>query len=178
MTKTTCGRRAIMPKRKVKFQSPVDVLAKWDDLPRDEKYSANARKFAKMAGMKSIAEIRCAAWLIRNNVKYDYESEKWTYQYEPAHYTPDFVLPGRDFVIEVKGKMTKDVRKKLLAIQKSNPSKKVLVVFERAKNKIASGSKTTYGAWADKHNFTYGDVIPEEVWFHDTKRKRKADSTK
>jgi hypothetical protein len=177
MTKTTCGRRAIMPKRKVKFQSPVDVLAKWDDLPRDEKYSANARKFAKMAGMKSIAEIRCAAWLIRNNVKYDYESEKWTYQYEPAHYTPDFVLPGRDFVIEVKGKMTKDVRKKLLAIQKSNPSKKVFVVFERAKNKIASGSKTTYGTWADKHNFTYGDVIPEEVWFHDTKRKRKTNST-
>jgi hypothetical protein len=171
-----------MSKGKIKLQSPVDVLERWDDLPRDEKHSANARKHAKLAGMKSIAEIRCAAWLIRNGVKYNYESEKWTYQYEPAHYTPDFVLPGRDFVIEVKGKMTKDVRKKLLAIQKSNPSKKVFVVFERAKNKIASGSKTTYGAWAEKHQFVHGDVIPQEEWFRggnsdDTKRKRKTNST-
>jgi hypothetical protein len=78
--------------------------------------------------------------------------------------------------------MTKDVRKKLLAIQKSNPSKKVFVVFERAKNKIASGSKTTYGAWAEKHQFVHGDVIPQEEWFRggnsdDTKRKRKTNST-
>jgi hypothetical protein len=47
-----------MSKGKIKLQSPVDVLERWDDLPRDEKHSANARKHAKLAGMKSIAEIR------------------------------------------------------------------------------------------------------------------------
>lgn len=161
-----------MPKKKQKFQAPTQVLALWDGLPRDEQHSSNARRYAKIAGMKSIAEVRCAAWLERHNVKYDYEAEKWTYQFEPAHYNPDFTILGRDFIIEVKGKMTKDVRKKLLAIKKSNPAKKVYIVFEREKNKIAAGSKTTYGAWAEKNGFEHSDVLPKGEWFNDAKRKR------
>jgi hypothetical protein len=167
-----------MKKKKVKLLSPTDVLALWMALGRDQQHSANARKYAKMAGMKSIAEIRCAAWLERNNIKYDYESERWTYQYEVAHYTPDFVIPGKEFVLEVKGKMTKDIRKKLLAIQKCNPNKTFYIVFERASNKIAPGSKTTYGLWAEKNGIQWSEVLPREEWFNGAKRKRKANNNK
>lgn len=164
-----------MPRKK-NNTSPTEVLSQWLALPGYEQTSRSAKVYAKKAGMKSMAEVRCAAWLEGHNIKYDYESQKWAYQFEPAHYTPDFVIPTKKFVLEVKGKMTKDVRKKLLAIKKCNPDKPFYVVFEKARNKIASGSKTTYSAWAEKQGIEWSETVPREEWFkHGVEQKREGD---
>ena len=126
-----------------------------------------------MVGLKSILEVRTQAWLEEHDVPFSYENETWEYQYEPQKYRPDFNVPG--MAIECKGKLTKDVRKKLLCIKSCNPSKKLSLVFERPDNKISAGSKTTYGQWADQHGFRWSTVIPNKEWFH-VKRKRKKDS--
>ena len=143
--------------------SPTEVLKQWENLDRSEQNSRAARAYARKAGMKSIAEVRCAAWLEKNNIPYGYEVEKWVYQHAPQKYTPDFCMGGP--VIEVKGKMTADVRKKLLSVKKSNPDKVIYLVFERASNKIRGGSKTTYGMWADNNDFDWSEVVPKAEWF-------------
>lgn len=153
---------------KAKLLSAKKVLEQWMALPRHEQYSANARKYAKLCGMKSILEVRTASWLEEHNIPFGYEKEKWDYQYEPQTYRPDFNLDG--FTIECKGKLTKEVRKKLLAIVRCNPKKKLFLVFERPENKINRGSKTTYADWAEKNGIEWSTVVPELSWF---KRKRK-----
>lgn len=163
-------------KRTKKLRSPTEVLLEWESLQRNKQTSQSARAYAKKAGMKSIAEVRCAAWLERNNVPYDYEAERWTYQYEPAHYTPDFTIQTQNFVIEVKGKMTPDIRKKMLAVKRCNPDRKVYMVFERSNNRIAPGSRTTYGEWCEKNGIQWSEHVPRGEWFNGAKRKRKKHS--
>jgi hypothetical protein len=152
--------------RKKKY-SAVAVLKIWESLPRSEQYSLNAKKYAKMAGLRSMLEVRSQAWLEENKVPFSYENEVWDYQYEPQKYKPDFNVPG--ITIECKGKLTKDVRKKLLAIIRCNPKKKLALVFERPDNKITRGSKTSYGDWAERNGIPFSAVVPDPKWF---KRKK------
>jgi len=116
-----------------------------------------------MAGVKSILEVRTQAWLEEHKIPFGYESQRWVYQYPPQKHKPDYSVP--DFVIECKGKMTREIRKKILAIINSNPDKKLVLVFEKPENKIEAGSKTTYGLWAKKHNIPYSAVVPDPKWF-------------
>jgi hypothetical protein len=123
-----------------------------------------------MAGLKSMLEVRTQAWLEERDIPFAYESQRWSYQYEPQTYKPDFNVPN--FTIECKGKLTKEVRKKILAIMRSNPDKKLVLVFERPNNKINTGSKTTYGMWAKKHNIRWSDTVPDEKWFRKVRKER------
>ena len=151
------------------MKNASEVLSDWQSLSSAEKSSRLARKFAKRCGMKSMAEVQCAAWLEQHKVPFKYESERWVYQYKPATYRPDFLLNG--FAIEVKGKLTAEVRRKLLAVMRSNPDKKLYLVFERANNKIRGGSKTTYGDWATKAGIPWSEHTPDKGWFkHVSKR--------
>ena len=124
-----------------------------------------------MAGLKSILEVRTQAWLEENDIPFSYEGEVWEYQYEPQKYRPDFNLPK--CTIECKGKLTKEVRKKLLTIQKCNPEKKLCMVFERPDNKIHRASHTTYAQWAEQHGLPWSAVVPKKEWVDAAKRKRK-----
>ena len=135
----------------------------WEALPRSEQYSASARKYAKMAGLRSILEVRTQAWLEEHGIPFSYENEVWKYQYEEQTYRPDFSTPGH--TVECKGKLTKDVRKKILAILRCNPERNLCLVFERADNKISRGSKTTYGEWATKNSIPWSTVVPDKKWF-------------
>lgn len=126
-----------------------------------------------MAGLKSMLEVRTKAWLEEHDIPHSYESQRWTYQYAPQTYKPDFNVP--DFVIECKGKLTREVRKKLLAIIKSNPDKKLVLVFEKPNNKIDRGSKTTYAGWATKHNILWSDTVPTLRWFKKRRKKTNAE---
>lgn len=134
-------------------------MKKWENLckklhPKRPGYY-EAKKYAKMAGMRSMAEVELASMLSN----YKYEPEYWVYQYEKAKYTPDFLING--VYLEVKGKMTNDTRKKLKAVIKHNPSKILVLVFLRGKNYIRKGSKTTYINWANKENilnFDFSDL--------------------
>ena len=154
--------------RKPKLLSARKVLSMWTDLSRSEQCSSKARQFAKLAGFKSMLEVRTAAWLEERSIPFLYEKEKWVYQHEPQTYKPDFCFG--DFVIECKGKLTKDVRKKILSIIRCNPDKKLFLVFEKPDNKINRGSKSTYADWANKVGIPWSTVIPELTWF---RKKRK-----
>ena len=143
--------------------SASKVLEKWSNLTRSEQNSSSARQYAKTAGLKSILEVRTQAWLEEHGVPFKYEGEKWGYQYKPQKYTPDFIVNGP--TLECKGKLTKDVRKKLVAIKECNPNEKIALIFEKPDNKINRGSKTTYAAWAEQNGFLWSDVVPRAEWF-------------
>jgi hypothetical protein len=99
----------------------------------------------------------------RRRVKYEYEAATLVYQHEPQKYTPDFLLP-KGLLIEYKGKMTNETRKKLLSIQRCNPDKRICLVFEKPNNKIRKGSKTTYWQWAEKNGFPWSEHYVEGKW--------------
>lgn len=97
--------------------------------------------------------------------KVAYEPDTFSYV-QPAKrrtYTPDFRV-GKDKYIEVKGRLTKDDRDKLVWMKEQRPDITVYLLFSTGHNKIRRGSPTTYGEWADKNGFEWSDMkagIPE-----------------
>jgi hypothetical protein len=87
-------------------------------------------------------------------------------------YIPDFVLPkrdGTDMLIETKGELTLDNRKKHLLIKNQYPEIDIRFIFQRAINKIRPGSKTTYAIWAEKNGFQWADKKFPDVWLKEVK---------
>jgi predicted nuclease of restriction endonuclease-like RecB superfamily len=125
-----------------------------------------AKDLAKLAGMKSIGEVRFAAEMMKQKVTYSYETTTVNYQHKPQEYTPDFdVYAGKKKIhIEYKGKLDYDTRKKLLAIRECNPDMEIILVFEKANNKIRKGSKTTYGEWAESKGFRWSEQEFRKEW--------------
>jgi hypothetical protein len=148
-----------------KKETALKVLKEWNALPYSDKNSKNAKTYAKRVGLRSMLEVRTQAWLEEKGKNFTYEKEVWKYQYEPQKYKPDFNVDGGDITIECKGKLTKEVRKKILAIKDCNPDRKFYLVFEKPDNKINRGSKTSYGDWASKHGIEWGEGTPEPGWF-------------
>ena len=114
--------------------------------------------------VRSKLEKKIADELTALGVKYLYEKDKLYYSVpETAHvYTPDFAIVGKDFVIEVKGLLDSDTRKKMLYVQRSNPFSDIRFVFQRD-NPIRKGSKTKYSDWATANGFKYAiGSVPEE----------------
>jgi hypothetical protein len=149
--------------------TPKFCLEQWEALPMKKRNGRTAKAQAKKVGMKSMLEVFIAAGLDDYGLDWDYEPEKWEYTYGIQKYTPDFRirLPNRELWIEGKGKMTASTRKKMLAIKRCNPERDLRVIYERAKNNIMRGSKTTYAKWSDNHDFIWSDkTIPEE-WFNE-----------
>ena len=101
---------------------------------------------------RSGLEARCASLLERSNTPFLYEAEKLDYVIH-ARYTPDFILPNGVY-LEAKGLFKPADRRKMIAVKAANPDIDIRFIFQR-NNVIAKGSKTTYGAWADKHGFPY-----------------------
>lgn len=87
-------------------------------------------------------------------------------------YTPDFVLPN-GIIIEVKGLLQLEDRKKHLLLKEQYPNLDIRFVFQNAKNKISKGSKTTYAMWAEKHGFKYAQRSIPESWLREKKRDIK-----
>jgi len=142
---------------------PVTVMKKWLAIAIKKRNSRVAKKYAKMAGMRSMGEVRCAADMDKRKVKYRYEDLKLTYQYEPQTYTPDFILEN-GAIIEYKGKMTNETRKKILAIIRCNPDIQLHLVFEKPNNKIRKGSKTAYWQWAEKNDIPWSEHYVKKEW--------------
>lgn len=118
-----------------------------------------------------MAEVETAALLDQQGLGAEYEPEQWEYQYNVQSYTPDFKI-GNVYV-EVKGKATKETRKKLLAIKECNPDKILVIRFLRGHgNKITKGSKTSYMAWAEKNGFTAFDWDEEEEFLKYVKENK------
>lgn len=142
-----------------RIYKPATIMKEWNAIPMKERNSNTARYLAKKAGMKSMAEVETAFLLsgIQKKLKskYKYEPDTWEYQHDPQSYTPDFKIGN--LYIEVKGKATTDTRRKMLAVKKCNPDKKLVILFLKGNNKIRKGSKTTYIDWFRKQGFTCFD---------------------
>jgi len=102
---------------------------------------------------RSGLEEKVADLLSSLKVKFKYESEKLAYILE-CNYLPDFLLPNGVY-LEVKGRLTSEDRRKMIAVKKSNPTLDIRFVFQAPYNKIYKGSKTTYAKWAEKHSFPW-----------------------
>jgi hypothetical protein len=102
---------------------------------------------------RSGLESKVADLLSSLKVKYEYESKKLAYQLE-CNYLPDFLLPNGIY-LEVKGRLTSEDRRKMLAVKRCNPDLDIRFVFQAPFNKIYKGSKTTYAKWAEKSGFPW-----------------------
>ena len=111
---------------------------------------------------RSGLEVKVADFLSSLKVSFEYESRKLAYVLQ-CNYTPDFLLPNGVF-LEVKGRLTSEDRRKMIAVKKSNPDLDIRFVFQAPFNKIYKGSKTTYAKWADTHGFPWSSYqsIPIE----------------
>lgn len=121
-----------------------------------------AKIYAATMGYRSMSEVRFAARLNKLKVPFDYEKDKLTYQHAPQKYTVDFTLKNKKtdepIYIEYKGKLDAATRKKMRSIKRCNPDTDLRIVFEKPRNKIFKGSKTTYGEWATKVGYKWYDV--------------------
>jgi hypothetical protein len=117
-----------------------------------------------MTKYRSKLEERVARWLELNDHPFEYESLKLPYTIE-AVYTPDFILPN-GVIIETKGWLKPEDRRKMLAVKKAHPKLDIRLVFQSPHNTISKESKTTYASWAEKHGFPWAhyNSIPLE-WF-------------
>ena len=114
-------------------------------------------------GFRSEFERSFAHWLIKNDVSYNYEKFYLQYQPKIKKYTPDFYLPKQDIYIETKGFFDFADRQKHLLVKEQNPDIDIRFLFVNANNKLNKSSKTTYGAWCDKHKILWAEKrIPNE----------------
>ena len=86
------------------------------------------------------------------SVPYLYEAEGFSYVTKST-YNPDFFLQN-DVILEVKGWFKPADRRKMLAVKQQHPELDIRLVFQR-NNTLDKKSKTTYGDWADRHEFQW-----------------------
>lgn len=101
---------------------------------------------------RSGLEERIAKSLDTQNIPFLYEAKGFTYTLA-SRYTPDFFLPN-GIILEVKGFFKPSDRRKMLAVKEQHPDLDIRFVFQR-NNTLTKNSKTTYGAWCDKHGFPW-----------------------
>ena len=131
---------------------------------------------------RSKLEALVAEQLDLNNIEYTYEDTNTKIKYvKPAinrSYLPDFLIrskSGKHIYVEAKGIWDYNDRYKHLLIRQQHPEYDIRFVFQRAKQRIRKGSKTTYRDICEGHGrgifkgvtWHYSDngIIPRE-WFN------------
>lgn len=100
---------------------------------------------------------------IENNKKIEYEPDYLPYVFS-SRYLIDFRLPN-GIIVETKGRLTQQDRRKMLAVKEANISYDIRFVFMRSNNVIRKGSKLTYAGWAEANGFKWAEgKIPLEWW--------------
>lgn len=112
---------------------------------------------------KSKLEVAIASDLERLGIKAVYEPSKLNYTIE-ATYTPDWITYPKGIILEGKGVLDYDTRRKMLAVKKRHPQHDIRFIFQKASNKIGKGSRTTYGEWADKNGFKWCELPIPKDW--------------
>ena len=123
-------------------------------------------------GYRSGLEERVASQLKASGVSYSYEKERLKYIPVPKHYTPDFILVGKNkkIYIETKGRFLAKDRTKHLLVQEQHPDIDLRFVFTNSRQKLYKGSSTTYGRWCDKHGFTYAERSVPDSWLREIRK--------
>lgn len=91
------------------------------------------------------------------SVKYEPKRYKYIQPEKERTYIPDFKTGRKNIYLEAKGKLDLDTRQKMVWFRESNPSIKIIFLFQNPDNKITKRSKTTYGTWATENGFDWLD---------------------
>jgi len=166
-----------------KLMKAKTALKKWTDLCAKVKADGTrkkapgrkeAKRHAAMVGMKSILEVQVAASLDEMGVEWLYEHETLVYHtclgwdescnVKTQTYTPDFTLKN-GVLLEAKGKMTLDTRKKMVAVKRCHPDRRICMIFGYANNKLsARPNATRYWQWAEAEGFEWSDIVVKKEW--------------
>lgn len=91
---------------------------------------------------------------------WEYESIKLNYVVPArrASYTPDFINHDTKTIVESKGYLRAEDRKKMLLIKEQNPDWTFILLFQNPRATISKASKTTYADWATKQGFKWEEL--------------------
>lgn len=121
-------------------------------------------------GFRSKSEIevcKSASLLIGDEGKDYYEKVALPFSYEISKlYTPDFIVPRKAMVLEVKGYFPSSDRTKMLLVKQYFPKLDIRFVFDTPNKTISKGSRTTYAKWAEKNGFPWCSTanFPTKDW--------------
>jgi len=118
--------------------------------------------------MRSKLEEQVAGTLDDYQISYEYESLKLPYvQPEVGRvYIPDFILKN-GILLEVKGKLDVDARRKMKWVREHNPEEDIRFVFHR-NNKLTRAKKSwRYSDWCRNNDYLCcfvapGRTVPEQ----------------
>ena len=115
---------------------------------------------------RSTFEAGIAATLLKKKVAFSYESLDLKYIIRGT-YKPDFILSQNGVIIETKGYLSPEDRRKMLAVKAANPSLDIRFCFQNANTKLSRGKKRSlsYGQWADKNGFLWCDKTIPADWY-------------
>lgn len=99
-----------------------------------------------------------------HGIEYSYETLQLPYILECV-YSPDFIL-SNGIIIEAKGLLSPDDKRKMLVIQKKYPELDIRFVFYDATKKIPR-TKQTHGQWAEKNGFQFAHEWIPEAWLNE-----------
>lgn len=119
--------------------------------------------------LRSPLEDTLASQLKRAGVSFSYEGIEIPYT-EQHTYVPDFILPN-GIMIEAKGWLRPENRRKHVALKKQHPELDIRFVFQNAHNKLNKNSKTTYAEWADRHGIKWAEKYIPEEWIKEKKKE-------
>jgi hypothetical protein len=115
--------------------------------------------------LKSGFERSFAHDLQRRGVNFEYETRKVPYTLEGT-YNPDWEIVDKGFVVETKGLLDRDSKRKMIAVKKQHPDLDLRLCFMSA-NKKVPGSKQTHGEWASKNGFKWCEGTLPEEWLNE-----------
>jgi hypothetical protein len=98
-----------------------------------------------------------------------YEGRRFLYEdksLQVRRYTPDFVFPGSNIVLEAKGFLSRENRKKYLTVQKMYPEIDLRFVFQDAKQKL-KGSQKSYAQWCESKRLKWSHGTVPEEWINE-----------
>jgi hypothetical protein len=110
---------------------------------------------------KSGFERSTVADLKSRGIAFEYEGLEFPYVLHGT-YHPDLQLMGNGIVIELKGLLDRESKRKMAAIRQQYPDLDIRFVFMYADKKIP-GTKQTHGQWATKNGFKWAEgKVPQE----------------
>lgn len=117
-----------------------------------------------MAKFRSGFERTLDMQLKSHGIKYGYETLDLPYILECV-YKPDFIL-ANGIIIEAKGLLSPDDKRKMLVVQNTFPDLDIRFVFYNANKKIPRTNQT-HSQWAERHGYLWAhERIPEE-WLNE-----------
>lgn len=127
--------------------------------PKDQRKRERTHLASPTLSVRSGLEKAFAECLLEANIPFQYEHEKLPYIVPSSthRYLADFSITS-NIIVETKGRLTGEDRKKMLLVRLHNPDKIITFVFSNKNKRLYKNSPTTYAGWCEKHGFNYFDI--------------------